>query len=161
MLAGPATAAAVNAERAAMFDHCIKGSFDANRVASHNMQFSSLAQFLAAAWHNPATNPNDLSVLAVGLVLTCKRTLHCKVLHRTAANHLELYAESTPSARQVIDRVYNQGYGQDQIFHDHFAFRTFGVRDWLTQHLLPRKWLPSWVRLLCLARECVIDWLMD
>lgn len=33
----------------------------------------------------------------------------------------------------MIDRVYKQGYGVDQIFHDHFAFRTFGV----SRHLKP------------------------
>lgn len=36
-------------------------------------------------------------------------------------------AARTPSAVQVIDKVYKQGYGEDQMFHDHFAFRTFGV----------------------------------
>lgn len=50
-----------------------------------------------------------------------------RLLKASLDNILSSYLACTPSARQVIDRVYTQGYGQDQLFHDHFAFRTFGV----------------------------------
>lgn len=36
-------------------------------------------------------------------------------------------ADRTPSAAKVIQKMYNEGYGPDQVVHDHFAFRTFGV----------------------------------
>eukprot|EP00775_Hariotina_reticulata_P007665 gene7665-7868_t len=40
---------------------------------------------------------------------------------------LQRHLACTPTAASVIDRVYKQGYGADQVFHDHFAFRTFAV----------------------------------
>ncbi|KAF8062784.1 hypothetical protein HT031_004114 [Scenedesmus sp. PABB004] len=40
---------------------------------------------------------------------------------------LDAYLAATPSAAAVVERVYRQGYGEAQLVHDHFAFRTFGV----------------------------------
>lgn len=56
-------------------------------------------------------------------------------------------AERTPSATQVVQKVFSKAYGADQVINDHFAFRTFGVsrqqvhagmhsRCWRTANLL-------------------------
>lgn len=50
-----------------------------------------------------------------------------RVLKASLDTILSSYYERTPSAAQVIQKVYKEGYGEDQVFHDHFAFRTFGV----------------------------------
>lgn len=71
----------------------------------------SRRQLSVAAWSNSKeaqTEPNRLLKASLDRILTS-------------------YLARTPSAVQVIDRVYKQGYGEDQLFHDHFAFRTFGV----------------------------------
>eukprot|EP00879_Flechtneria_rotunda_P029672 GHRR01032107.1.p1 GENE.GHRR01032107.1~~GHRR01032107.1.p1 ORF type:complete len:320 (+),score=85.73 GHRR01032107.1:227-1186(+) len=45
------------------------------------------------------------------------------------------YLESTPSAVDVSNKVFKQGYGESQVIHDHFAFRTFGVPGLGLEHL--------------------------
>lgn len=50
-----------------------------------------------------------------------------RVLKASLDTILQRYIAETPTAQRVLDEVYRHGYGEDQVAHDHLAFRTFGL----------------------------------
>jgi hypothetical protein len=102
---------------------CVQGpQLEPNRVLKASLDSILRTYYGERLGTSPRTlHPPCLSVPCSSL--RCSLTLLLRILPPT----LLIPTERTPTAAQVIQQVYEQGYGADQVAHDHFAFRTFGV----------------------------------
>lgn len=60
--------------------------------------------------------------------LATRSTVEAVPFPHALSNILDQYWDKSPTSARVVDQLYKQGFGLDQLHHDHLAFRTFGVQ---------------------------------